>query len=245
MSRFRKRPVDVDAVSVAELLKPSGQLPAWTEQAFITDGRLRIDDGLLSVRTNQDVWVAAKEGEWILRASDDDLWPIAGDLFAENYDPVSSAPPAEAWQGEPPAEGTRRRVIVDALKGWILANPGKPITSDEEALEFADSIEIALQSAEAQPEGPAHEPSVPVLYTAREQLQSVSDVDRGRLLELVGGATSVVGALVRHAAEQLEGFPPDVAAAALLLTALGIADQAGDGPPHAVDPFLHGGHGGI
>jgi hypothetical protein len=44
---------------------------------------------------------------------------------------------AAAWRGQPPAEGTRRRLILDAIqKGDVL--------SDIEALEIADTVELAF-----------------------------------------------------------------------------------------------------
>ena len=44
---------------------------------------------------------------------------------------------AAAWRGQRPAEGTRRRIILDAIgKGDVL--------SDTEALEIADTVELAL-----------------------------------------------------------------------------------------------------
>lgn len=177
-------------------------------------------------------------GDWLAIDAEGHPYPIADSVFRASFVPTLPVGmtatldhfggPATP-QGEPPAEGTRRRLILEAVESIFdgATSPGPP--SDVSSLAVADAVEIALQSAEAQPTGPAYEsPSVPVIITAREQLQSVSDVDRGRLLEMVGGATGVVGALVRSAADQLEGFPPDVQAAAFLLAALGIADQAGE-----------------
>lgn len=66
------------------------------------------------------------------------------------------------------------------------------------------------------------------LNAVAARLQSLSDVERGQLMEKVGGAAGIVGSLVRQAADQLEGFPADVRVPALLLLAAGIADQAGE-----------------
>jgi hypothetical protein len=165
----------------------------------------------------------AEAGDWLAIDAAGHPYPIAAAVFRATFTPV--LPEGAPGIDGPPAEGSRREVIRDTIYAYPI---GQGSLADN-ALGLADRIEIALQSAEEQPTGPAHEsPSVPVLYTAREQLQSVSDVDRGRLLEMVGGAAGVVGGLVSHAAAQLEGFPPDVKAAAFLLAALGIADQAGE-----------------
>ncbi len=50
----------------------------------------------------------------------------------------------DAWKGTEPAKGTRRALILESVKRWLLDNPGKPLTSEAEALDFADAIEAAL-----------------------------------------------------------------------------------------------------
>lgn len=54
----------------------------------------------------------------------------------------------DGWQGTPPAEGTRRKLLLETLKRWLLDNPGKPVTMEVEAIELADAIEEALQRVE-------------------------------------------------------------------------------------------------
>lgn len=62
-----------------------------------------------------------------------------------------------------------------------------------------------------------------------ERMRSASDHQRGELLAIIGaGGTSRVGAIIRVAAEQIEGLAPVSARAAFMLAALGILDQAGD-----------------
>lgn len=86
------------------------------------------------------------EDGWLALDSQGHPYPIDDRVFQETFKQVG-VPPYDGWQGTLPADGTRRRVILEAAKGWILANPGKPVTSEEEAIEFADAIEEALLEA--------------------------------------------------------------------------------------------------
>lgn len=166
MTQYRKKPLLVDAVPVDDILE-SNPVPEWVREALkegddpVPPGSVILIPNGIDIVTKQGQVVGAGSGEWLLRAAPDDLWPIDGDVFEASYErPDMLAPtqfmdvPADGWQGTRPAEGTRRWQILEAIKGWLVANPGKPVTSEEEAIEFADAVEIALQSAAEQPAAP-------------------------------------------------------------------------------------------
>jgi hypothetical protein len=94
---FRRRPTEANAIRVREVVKqPSLEprlktnLPEWVRDAF-ERGRLRLKqiDGswLLEITTVQGQAVLSDRAEWLLQnpTDRDDLWPIAANVFAENY----------------------------------------------------------------------------------------------------------------------------------------------------------------
>lgn len=171
MARFRKKPLEVDAIQVREIfalardaggnLDSSDTAPSWLLDAHQVDPetdeghggypRLMILAGEeVQVITRQGQAVCAAADEWIVRAANNDLWPVHPDIFEAIYEPAAATPdtPDEAWVGTEPGEGTRRRVILDVLVDRL------PDAHRLTLIEMADSIEIALQSAAEQPEAP-------------------------------------------------------------------------------------------
>jgi hypothetical protein len=109
---------------------------------------------------------------------------------------------AAAWRGETPAEGTRRAIVLEAIrKGDVL--------SDAEALEIADTVELALlgsgddeREADAQeainavgnaldridaPQGATYAERIDRLYREFREKREIADVrhriDKGRLVD--------------------------------------------------------------
>jgi hypothetical protein len=155
MPRFRKKPVEVEAVQwtgenvdeVREFMGPSSIAPIARTIRMTT-----IHGEVASARIHDWIIAESKPGRF---------YPCKPDIFAASYVSAESGPEIhepddgnQAWRGQPPAEGTRRWQILEAIKTWLIANPGKPVTSEEEAIDFADEVESALLSAAAQPEQP-------------------------------------------------------------------------------------------
>lgn len=108
VKRYRKKPVEVEAIRVEEILKlaiekgPSG-MPEWLVQAMATDPET--DEGYgpalprlrtvlpprtaVVVRTKQGQEVEADAEEWIVCAAPDDLWPVAVEVFEATYEPAN------------------------------------------------------------------------------------------------------------------------------------------------------------
>lgn len=96
--RFRKKPVEVNAIQVREIIEASRHhqitnemsgLPEWVRR--VADLRLiavRADKLFLQVITIQGQPIYAAADEWLLQADDNerDIWPIANEVFEENYE---------------------------------------------------------------------------------------------------------------------------------------------------------------
>jgi hypothetical protein len=97
MTQFRKKPLLVDAVPVDDFLE-GNPLPEWVAQAMKVEpgaheARVtRIPNGI-DIVTKQGQVVGAGSGEWLLRATPDDLWPIDGDVFEATYEPPDAQVP--------------------------------------------------------------------------------------------------------------------------------------------------------
>jgi hypothetical protein len=101
--RFRKKPVEVDAMQVSEIITLGeamgpGGMPEWLVQALSKDpetdegyraqSRLVAHESHVSVRTIQGQWIDAEWTEWIVCGAPDDLWPVDADVFAATYEPA-------------------------------------------------------------------------------------------------------------------------------------------------------------
>lgn len=99
MARFRKKPLEVNAVPVEDLLIARGpeDLPEWVEQVNDQGAGVILTwhGGQVSLRTIQGQLVYPKTGEWILQAIGNprDIWPIAGDVFEGTYEPPDAEQP--------------------------------------------------------------------------------------------------------------------------------------------------------
>lgn len=107
------------------------------------------------------------------------------------------------------------------------------IIARKESVEGAelDRINLAITATHKviEPEADEGSPDVETgdpLAALVQRLRNVSDRERGELLELSAPAAGVSGRLVADAAGKLVGFPEDARAAALILAALGIVDEA-------------------
>jgi hypothetical protein len=87
MARFRKRPVEVDAVQFTEAASSLGECLAFGE-GYVRDVMTsRGSPPVLSVTTlHGDVF--AYHGAWIVRGGPGDYWPVKPDVFAASYEPA-------------------------------------------------------------------------------------------------------------------------------------------------------------
>lgn len=90
MSKFRKKPVVIDAVLwTGSRLEPSA--PEWMKEALHhtpadVGGVMRIGD-TIHIGTLEGV-MAASPGDWIIRGIKGELYPCKPDIFAASYEPV-------------------------------------------------------------------------------------------------------------------------------------------------------------
>jgi hypothetical protein len=82
MPRFRKRPVEIEAVQFRAGEQP-GELAA-----DVVAGRIRYhEDGTMSIETLEGV-MCARPGDWIIRGVKGELYPCKPDIFAATYEPA-------------------------------------------------------------------------------------------------------------------------------------------------------------
>lgn len=87
MPRFRKKPVEVEAVRVADLLGPL-MWPDWiTEAVDGGDLTVHVDQGRVSIETLEGVMDGATD-DWIIQGVMGELYPCKPDIFAATYKPV-------------------------------------------------------------------------------------------------------------------------------------------------------------
>lgn len=110
-TRFRKRPVVIDAVQFGGSY-PEGDLPEWWSIACHKGTITRDGDlDLLYIKTLEGE-MTARPGDWIIRGIQGELYPCKPDIFAATYEAVGlyEALPegpssARSTTPSPPSEG--------------------------------------------------------------------------------------------------------------------------------------------
>lgn len=105
MARFRKKPVEIEAVQVkatdCNLALPLPQMfdgcpfsevPAWLSEAFdkgilVPHNRGSTDYAQWDIKTLEGT-MSAGPGDWVIRGIKGELYFCKPDIFAETYDPV-------------------------------------------------------------------------------------------------------------------------------------------------------------
>lgn len=111
MSRFRKKPVEIEAVRFSHLEGnavafdaatfgeppedeevPEGEVyyPRWLEEALGHE-HIRGEDGVCLVETREGP-LRCPEGNWIIRGVQGEIYPCDPEIFAATYDDVDNAP---------------------------------------------------------------------------------------------------------------------------------------------------------
>lgn len=82
--RFRKKPVEIDAVRFIAPMEPSEQ-PRWLADALRL-GRVRFgEDRTLKIDTLEGQ-MTAREGDWIIRGVAGEIYPCKPEIFAATYE---------------------------------------------------------------------------------------------------------------------------------------------------------------
>lgn len=90
--KFRKKPVEVEAVEIATILRIVNLgavrtlLPFWVERA-LQDSRIIPTSGGLSVQTLEGT-MRGKPTDWLIKGVKGELYPCDHEIFKETYDPV-------------------------------------------------------------------------------------------------------------------------------------------------------------
>ena len=82
MTKYRKRPVVIDAVQYR-----AGEAPGELAQDVI-DGRLRYTEEGTALISTLEGTMEARPGDWIIRGVKGELYPCKPDIFAATYEPV-------------------------------------------------------------------------------------------------------------------------------------------------------------
>ena len=90
MPRFRKKPVEIEAVPVAHLISDSthdwANLPAWFRDAYEAGGVVIRPNGI-DITTLEGVMTASR-GDILIRGVQGELYPCRPDIFAATYEPI-------------------------------------------------------------------------------------------------------------------------------------------------------------
>ena len=90
--RFRKRPVEIEAVRVDEALRAAvrswSNLPGWLIDAYDEREVYFLPDGIDIVTLEGTM--RASEGDWIIRGVKGELYPCKPDIFEATYEAVDA-----------------------------------------------------------------------------------------------------------------------------------------------------------
>ena len=85
MAKFRKKPVEIEAVRWDESLDVFDIVGRW---GAATDSLVSTDRGQLCVGTLEGT-MRADKGDWIIKGVKGEIYPCKPDIFAATYDPVA------------------------------------------------------------------------------------------------------------------------------------------------------------
>jgi len=90
MAKFRKKPVVIEAMPVADLIAEVFQRkalwPVWAAEAF-ESGTLQIGEHSVQIKTLEGEMIG-DAGDWIIRGVKGELYPCKPDIFAATYEAV-------------------------------------------------------------------------------------------------------------------------------------------------------------
>jgi hypothetical protein len=92
--RFRKRPVEIEAVEVGKVVRLAGAdwsgLPGWVKESY-EKGNLLFTPSEVHVRTLEG-WMVGKSGDWLIKepfpVDDRKIYPCKPEIFEQTYEAV-------------------------------------------------------------------------------------------------------------------------------------------------------------
>lgn len=106
MTRYRKRPIVVDAIHYRNLRDSAAAVRAFVGDVKLHTGVTvpgfkpaaqadwtRMDSDVTGAVYDvlHDTWVGVKDGQWIIRGVRGEMYPCADDVFRGTYEPVEDA----------------------------------------------------------------------------------------------------------------------------------------------------------
>lgn len=89
--KFRKKPIEVEAARVADLLRAAANdweaLPAWAREGYDA-GTVLFLSGAVEIVTLEGI-MRGDLGDWIIRGVQGELYPCKPDIFAATYEVAS------------------------------------------------------------------------------------------------------------------------------------------------------------
>jgi hypothetical protein len=89
--RFRKKPVEVEAVLCADLINAFAHdwstLPDWAAEAYEQGVIVAVREQDLTIKTLEGDHLA-RRGDWIIRGVKGELYPCKPDIFEQTYERV-------------------------------------------------------------------------------------------------------------------------------------------------------------
>ena len=144
-TRWRKKPVEIDAWRVAELNHAAGHdwhaLPEPVRDAYEEGGwvfgALVDEERCISVPTLEGS-LLARPDDWIIRGVQGEFYPCKPDIFAATYEPAEPHPVAHVELFTDPTGDHRWRAI--ARNGEIVATSGEGYRNAAHARAMAERI---------------------------------------------------------------------------------------------------------
>jgi hypothetical protein len=92
MPKFRKKPIEIEAERVADLLDAAAYdwsaLPPWAREGY-DDGKVLFLSGAVEIVTLEGV-MRGERNDWIIRGVQGELYPCKPDIFAATYEAVEA-----------------------------------------------------------------------------------------------------------------------------------------------------------
>lgn len=136
---YRRKVRNVEAVQVQKGMDESG--PSWFKDALASGvvtatglGEFTRNEPLLSVRQTNGISLPVRRGEWLIRGSEDDLYPCSDAVFRVNYEPVEVEVP-EAKEAKSTGRKTAKVVKAEevVVQPVAVAEPAVPVVAEQVA----------------------------------------------------------------------------------------------------------------
>lgn len=87
--KFRKKPVEVEAVEVSKLIKSEiGDWPFWIKREY-QEGKISVLMNGIKIATLEGIMYADKD-DWIIKGVAGEIYPCKPDIFNLTYEPITS-----------------------------------------------------------------------------------------------------------------------------------------------------------